>query len=164
MAYYVEVDEIDPELADLPIDLLHDHRAVHGPVDEVGEARADHVRQIILHLLLACCRDLWSSGNKNERKKEKREEENTERRKSSEEERKSGANSTGKWNRLNSGCAPAGELCLVSTRWIVKVFALRGEYRLENIDPVYPRVFHSREKQRIRVLSRGQKRVPIRTR
>lgn len=25
VAYYVEMDEIDPELADLPIDLLHDY-------------------------------------------------------------------------------------------------------------------------------------------
>lgn len=78
VAYYVEVDEIDPELADLPIDLLHDHRAVHGPVNEVGEARADHVRQIILHPLLASCRDLWRNENKRKKrkKKEKREEEN----------------------------------------------------------------------------------------
>ena len=59
VAYYVEMDEIDPELADLPIDLLHDYRTVHGPVNEVGETRADHVGQIILHLLLASCRDLW---------------------------------------------------------------------------------------------------------
>ena len=74
VAYYVEVDEIDPELADLPIDLLHDHRAIHGPVDEVGEARADHVGQIILHLLLAGCRDFVTNKKNKKRQKERKKE------------------------------------------------------------------------------------------
>lgn len=70
MAYYVEVDEIDPELADLPIDLPYDHRTVHGPVNEVGETRADYVGQIILHLLRATHRDLRQKERK--RKEEKK--------------------------------------------------------------------------------------------
>lgn len=56
--YYVEVYEVDPQLADLPIDLPDDYRAVHGSVDEVRETRTGHVGQIILHLLIATRRNL----------------------------------------------------------------------------------------------------------
>lgn len=55
--YNVEMDKVDPQLADLRIDLSHDHRAVHRPVDEVGKTRTGHVGQIILYLIVAACRD-----------------------------------------------------------------------------------------------------------
>jgi len=51
------MDEVDPQLADLRIDLPYKHWAVHRSVDEVGKTRTGHVGQIILYLIVAACRD-----------------------------------------------------------------------------------------------------------
>lgn len=58
--YNIEVNKVDPQLADLRIDLPYNHRAVHRSVDEVGKTRTGHVGQIILYFIVAACRNLKS--------------------------------------------------------------------------------------------------------
>ena len=61
--YDVEVEEVDPQLGDLLLDLLDEHWTIHALIDEVWESRTGNVRQIVLHLPTAAPGNLLDINN-----------------------------------------------------------------------------------------------------